>query len=99
MWQQWTTRCAANDGGGSGRQATEVKVARDGVEGASNGHDHDPSVAAEDNVLMTLGRQDLHARVGQGPCAPKAECRVPTIDSGLVEVRGEAVPAGPRHLQ
>ena len=49
-----------------------------------------PSVAAEGCVLMTPGGQGPRARVGQGPCAPEVECRVPQIASGLVKVGGEA---------
>ena len=74
-------------------------MARDNVEGTSNGHNRDPSVAAEDHVLMIPGGQDPHARVGQGPHAPKVERRVPPIASGPVEVGGEAVHASPQRLQ
>ncbi len=50
----------------------------------------DPSVAAEDRVLMTPGGQGPRAGVGQGPHAPEVERRVPPIASGPVEVGGEA---------
>ena len=63
-------------------------MARDGVEG--DGHDRDPSVAAEGRVLMTPGGRAPRAGVGQGPHAPKVERRVPPIASGPVEVGGEA---------
>ncbi len=63
-------------------------MARDGVEG--DGHDCDPSVAAEGRVLMTPGGRGPYAWVGQGPHAPEVERRVPPIASSPVEVGGEA---------
>ncbi len=63
-------------------------MARDGGEG--NGHNQNPSVAAEGRVLMTPGGQGQCAGVGQGPRAPKVERRIPPIASGLAEVGGEA---------
>jgi hypothetical protein len=50
----------------------------------------DPSVAAEGRVLMTPHGQGPRAGVGQGTGAPKVECCVPLIASGLVEAGGEA---------
>ena len=70
------------------RRRAKVEVARDGVGG--NGHDRDPSVAAEGQVLITPGGRGPCAGVGQGPRAPEVERRVPTIASGPVEVGGEA---------
>ena len=63
-------------------------MARDGVEG--DGHNRNPSVAAEGRVLMTPGGRAPRAGVGQGPHAPKVERRVPPIASGPVEVGGKA---------
>ncbi len=67
------------------RRHAEVEVARDGVEG--DGHNRDPSVAAEGLVLMTPGPR---AGVGQGPHAHEVKRRVRPIASGPVEVGGEA---------
>jgi hypothetical protein len=70
------------------RRRPKVEVAQDCVEG--DGHNPNPSVAAEGRVLMTPGGQGPRAGLGQGPHAPKVERRVPLIASGPVEVRGEA---------
>ena len=63
-------------------------MAWEGVE--DDGHDCDPSVAVEGRVLMTPGGRSPHTDVGQGPCAPEVERRVPPIASSPVEVGGEA---------
>ena len=74
-------------------------MAQDGVEGARDGHDRGPSMAAEDHVMMTPRGQGLHAGVGQGSHAPEVERRVPPIASGPVEVGGKAIHPGPQRLQ
>ena len=74
-------------------------MTRDGIEGARDGHDRNPSAAAEDHVLMTPSQQGPRTRVGQGPRAPKVERRLTPIVSGPVEVGVEAVDAGPQRLQ
>ncbi len=74
-------------------------MALDGIEGASDSHDRDPSMAAEDHVLITPGRQGPCARVEQGPRTPKVERCVSLIASSPVEVGGESVHAIPRRLQ
>ena len=77
----------------------KVEVAWDSIQGAGNGQNHDPSVAAEGHVLMTPGGRGLFSGVGQGPCAPKVERHVPPIASVQVKVRGEAVHTGPQCVQ
>ena len=63
-------------------------MAGDGVEGASNGHDRNPSVAAEDHAPMTPGGRGPRAKVGQGPWALEVYRHVPSIASDRLRLGG-----------